>query len=748
MDKCYRIKSGLGPIKIDLNPVVTIVSIIFIWGFIAWAIAAPEHALNTLQGWQKWVTITWTWLYIGTQDIWFVFVVYLFCSKKYGTLKLGKDDEKPEFSDVTYFTMLFAAGIGIGLFYFGVAEPVYHYAPGVWGNRYYQRYSDNQQAQDAMNLTFFHWGIHGWIVYVIVGLLLGIIAHRNRLPMTMKTCFYPLIGDRAFGLFGDVIDIISVVATMFGVCTSLGLGAVQFNQGLHRIIGIQMSITNQLIIIWCITCVATASVVSGVKLGIRRLSELCFGLGMFIMFIIFFIDDTWHFLNVFTQSTGYYFQYIIQLGFHTDAYAQLGNAPDGKEAPNWMNSWTIFYWGWWIAWSPFVGMFVARISKGRTVREFVAYTLICPAIYMFMWFSIFGSIGIKMEREAIHANITCDSVLGGKNASKGLNGIYRLSCRGSDDMFFDVLEQYSGVTTFLSCISIIGLLLYFVTSSDSGSLVIDCLSANGDQDPPIIQRIFWALTEGACATALLYAGGSKALHAMQALNICTGLFYTMILNFMCVALWRAMRRDLGIENPEIDPKFSTDLIDPIFISPKSKPEFLKHAMAFLVPWYGGGKACHMLYGGSNKQLYGYMAVLAVPWYIWIIITILWILELIIGLGMPVGVMYIGWAVLMGFFFYLTGTRSLMREKFKINGNLAEDFFVCMLGYPLAIIQMQKHMEYWGDIDYAKKNDPNQQFADDGCGGKVPPIDVVYLNGMNRGGQKNPAFKKSNEELKL
>lgn len=393
-----------------------------------------------------------------------------------------------------------------------------------------------------MNLTFFHWGIHGWIVYVVVGLLLAFLSYRKGLPMTMRSCFYPLLGNGIFGWVGDFIDILSVVCTMFGVCTSLGLGAIQLNAGFRRLNkNITFSTTNQIITIWGVTACATLSVISGLKLGIRRLSELCFVIGMMLMLIILFYDDTWYLLQLYVQSIGYYLQYVVQVGFHTDAFAQLGNAPDKLEAAEWMNDWTIFYWGWWIAWSPFVGMFIAKISRGRTIREFINATLTAPIFYTFLWLTIFGGAGIRMERNAALANVTCSSPFGGKTATKSFQGFYRLSCRPKNDMWFDLMDQYGDLGDFLSIVSLIGgIILYFVTSSDSGSLVIDCLSANGDPDPPIPQRIFWALTEGATATALLYAGGTDALNALQAVSIVAGLPYTILLCFMCVALWRAV----------------------------------------------------------------------------------------------------------------------------------------------------------------------------------------------------------------
>ena len=226
----------------------------------------------------------------------------------------------------------------------------------------------------------------------------------------MRVCFYPLIGDKIYGFLGDAVDILSIVATMFGVCTSLGLGAIGFSGGLRRLnSNIEDTITTQIIVIWGITAIATVSVVTGIKMGIRRLSEVCFALGMFIILVVFFYDDTWYLLNVFVQSMGYYIQWFVQLGFHTDAFAQLGIAPDGKEATQWMNDWTILYWGWWIAWCPFVGMFIAKISKGRTIGEFIHNTLTVPVIYVFFWFAVSGGAGIRMERNAALAGITCNS---------------------------------------------------------------------------------------------------------------------------------------------------------------------------------------------------------------------------------------------------------------------------------------------------------------------------------------------------
>ena len=532
-----------------------------------------------------------------------------------------------------------------------------------------------------MNLAFFHWGIHGWIVYVVVGLLLAFLGYRKGLPMTMRTCFYPLLGEKIYGWLGDFIDILSVVCTMFGVCTSLGLGAIQLNAGFQRLNrDIAFSIRNQIITIWGVTACATLSVISGLKLGIRRLSELCFGIGVVLMLIVLFFDDTWYLLNLYVQSIGYYLQHLVQIGFHTDAFAQLHNAPDKLEASEWMNNWTIFYWGWWIAWCPFVGMFIAKISRGRTIKEFINATLTAPIFYTFLWLSIFGGAGLRMERGAALANITCSSRLGGTNATQNSQGLYRLSCRSKNDMWFDVMDQYGDLGPFLSVVSLVGIILYFVTSSDSGSLVIDCLSANGDPDPPVPQRVFWALTEGATATALLYTGGTDALQALQAVSIAAGLPYTILLCFMCVALWRAVQMEAGDLDPN-GPQFSVSLFDPI--SRPSCRALSKLFFAAVAPWYVITIAAERRKPSSPREMACYMILMGVPFYSWIAMMVV---EL-----MPVhGISYVGWAVLFLFFGVATAIRTDIREQDEIHGNMVEDFFVVMLLYPFAAYQMDQH----------------------------------------------------------
>ena len=551
------------------------------------------------------------------------------------------------------------------------------------------RFSDNQKSQDAINLILFHWGVHGWVVYSVVGLALAVASHRKGLPMTIRSCFYPLLGDRIFGWWGDIIEIVSIVSTMFGVCASLGAGAMTMNSGLNQLSdSVATNTRNQTLIIWFITFCATISVVSGLRLGIRRLSEICFSLGIFIMLIILFCDKTFFLLNLYVQSIGYYIQNVIQVGFHTDAYAQLGNAPDGNENPQWMHDWTIAFWGWWISWSPFVGMFFAKISKGRTIRNFINSTLTAPIIFTFMWFVVVGGSGINMEREAALKGIECDSVLGGKNSTEPFEGLYRLSCREQSQMYFDLIQRYGGAAgKLLQIISMISILLYFVTSSDSGSLVIDCLSANGSPDPPVAQRVFWALTEGATATALLTAGGKDAIDAVLAAAVASGLPFAPILSLLCVALWRVLKSENG-DITENEKEFHVELFE--VIDNPSLRNLKRVALALIAPWWSAGRAAGKLY---HKHPWRYMLIMALLYYTGFILVLLSLVDETL--------MCIGWAVICGFFAYVVGIRSSLRQYAGIPGNLAEDALTVLVFF-LAVVQLDKHM----CIDERqKKNDP-------------------------------------------
>ena len=598
----------------------------------------PEEASEEFAALKSWVGNNCSWLYICAADAWIIFMIIIYFSK-YSNIKLGPDNSEPEYNDATWFSMLFACGIGPGLFFSGVAEPVYHYT----GENRYTRdptMPDNRLAQEAINITLYHYGFHAWAVYTTVGLLLALMAHKEGLPLTMKSCFNPLIGEKIFGWPGDMVDILSVFATLFGVCTSLGIGTLQINEGLHLINSdIPFSTKYQVLIIWTITFVSTGSVLTGVKYGIRRISEICFCFGLVLMFCVLFLDNTVFILNLYVQSMGYYFQNILQLSFQTDAFDQLGpragstdrvrfiperfETTDGPS--DWMNNWTLLYWGWWIAWCPFVGNFIAKISVGRTVKEFIGGVMGAPVIYVFMWFIIFGGAGMRMEREAAQNNLCCHNIdmhtvinlamaepfkIVNKEDSICTEGqcnpcstfllsklleenmtyshwkeeikmfgspdwwgettvnrsLTRLSCRKTEEMWFDVMMSYGDLGTFLNGFSLISLVLYFVTSSDSGSLVIDCLASNGHPEPPRLQRVIWALIEGLTATVLLVVGGGKALAALQAMAIATGVIYSVLVCVACLALWRALQVQVGDLDPS-SPGFDVHILDPFFTDP-------------------------------------------------------------------------------------------------------------------------------------------------------------------------------------
>ncbi|KAL5264104.1 hypothetical protein ACHWQZ_G005250 [Mnemiopsis leidyi] len=775
-DKSIWFKCDCGPFKLKLNPIVTISSVLIIVAFILWCVLAQEHASDSFSSAKTWITQTFTWLYVGSQDVWALVIIAIYFSK-YGKLKLGQDDEEPEFNDGTWFAMLFACGVGVGLFFFGVAEPLWHY---VGPNRYTRdKYMpDNEVAQWAMNVTFFHWGIHGWIVYVIIGIILGFLTFRKGMPMTMKTCFYPLIGDRIYGWIGDLIDIFSIMTTLFGVCTSLGLGTIQVNNGLNYLNeDIAVSTTNQVIIIWAITAVATTSVITGVGVGIRRLSEICFGIGMVIMLMVLFLEDTWYVLNLYCQSIGFYIQWIIQLGFHCDAFelseksygaADRGRAytdGEGDGPADWMDEWTIFYWGWWISWSPFVGMFIAKISRGRTIRQFINGALTAPMIYTFLWLTIFGGAAIKTERLAAKEGLCCPKWHGNtlgfnstqlenafsdlsvrtregltlcngpgatpegvacaesscewplmktfldKNVDAGvqevidyINGNMRwlgkykgkddksyakLSCMGSEEMWFATISTYGDMGPFLCIISLVGIILYFVTSSDSGSLVIDIMSANGDQDPPITQRVFWALVEGATATALLVAGESESLKALQTASIVAGLPYTIIMCFVTMATWRALAMETGDLNP-CGPDFSVGLVDPFTtLRPKLWFGCIKNIVLTPLSLYEVLKK-HNKTGAAAQAIMA--AICWVAWIALIITEIVYIYHPDLKLN---GIYSLAWVFFLGFVTLVTAARSSIRSHYGMNGNPIEDFFAALFVYPCVMVQLETVSERGG-----------------------------------------------------
>jgi choline/glycine/proline betaine transport protein len=459
------------------------------------------------------------WLYVLAVNVFLGLGLYLIFSP-YGRIKLGGPDSKPEFSRLSWFAMLFSAGMGIGLLFYSVAEPIYHYTTPPMGEG-----GTVEAARLSMSMTFLHWGLHAWGIYAIVGLALAYFGFRHKLPLTIRSAFYPLLGDRINGGIGNLIDILAVVATMFGVATSLGLGVQQIHSGLNFLfdvprslepwfLGLNQTQAIQILLITIITSIATLSVVLGLDKGIRRLSEFNISMAGLLLLFVLLLGPTWFILDSLVQNIGGYLQQLPRLAFWTESYKGVA------QGTHWQDGWTTFYWGWWIAWSPFVGMFIARISRGRTVREFMISVLLAPTLVTFIWLSVFGGT-------ALHGELGGD-----KTISTAVQSDLTTS-------LFVLLAQFpfSALTSFLAILVVV---TFFVTSSDSGSLVIDIITSGGDPDPPVPQRIFWAVMEGLVAAVLLVMGG---LQALQTASITTGLPFTIVLLIMCYSLMKGLRED-------------------------------------------------------------------------------------------------------------------------------------------------------------------------------------------------------------
>ena len=443
------------------------------------------------------------WLYVLAANLILGLIVYLLASR-HGTIRLGGPDCRPEFSRWSWFAMLFSAGMGIGLVFYGVAEPIHHFTSPPRGDG-----GSAEAAARAMRLTFFHWGFHAWAIYALVGLTLAFFAFNRGLPLAPRSAFHPLLGERIHGPWGDAVDVLAVLATLFGLATSLGLGAQQINAGLAHLFAVPEGTGTQVPLIAAITAIAVISVVLGLDRGIRRLSQVNMVLALVLLAAVFILGPTVFLAGALVQNLGSYLQHLPELSTWTETY----------RGTSWQNGWTIFYWAWWIAWSPFVGTFIARISRGRTVRELLLGVLLAPTLATFVWLTVFGGTALHQELFAaggISEAVAADLAVG----------------------LFALLERLPAAFP-LSLLAIIVVTTFFITSSDSASLVIDMIASGGRPDPPVAQRVFWALSEGAIAAVLLLGGGLKAL---QTASITTGLPFALVLLAMGASLMIELRR--------------------------------------------------------------------------------------------------------------------------------------------------------------------------------------------------------------
>ncbi|MBR9869728.1 MAG: BCCT family transporter [Gammaproteobacteria bacterium] len=466
-------------------------------------ISNPEMAGEAFSATLSWITETFGWFYMLSVAIFLVFIVSVGASK-WGNIKLGPDHAEPQYSFPEWFAMLFSAGYGIALLFFGVAEPVLHYAAPPAGAA-----ETVNSAKQAMQIAFFHWGFHIWAIYGLVGLVLAYFAFRHGLPLSIRSALYPLIGEKIYGPIGHVVDVFAILGTMFGIATTLGLSVTQINAGINYLWpSVPVGTTVQIIAIAVITAAATVSVVAGMDKGVKRLSILNMVLAISLMLFVFVVGPTIHILETFLQNTGSYLSGIVERTFNLQAYSRS----------DWIGNWTLFIFGWTIAWAPFVGMFIAKISRGRTIRQFVFGVMLVPSVFTFLWFSVFGDTALTL---IMHEGL--DTLINDVQTDHAV-ALFKL---------FDVLPW----SFFISLLTVLLIVTFFVTSSDSGSLVIDSLASGGVIETPAWQRVFWAVLEGAVASVLLLAGG---LSALQTMTIASALPFAIIMLVAAIGMWRAL----------------------------------------------------------------------------------------------------------------------------------------------------------------------------------------------------------------
>ncbi|MCX4190400.1 BCCT family transporter [Methylophaga sp. OBS3] len=488
------------------NPVFGISAGLIMVFLIATLISDPKAAKDLLDG-IKWDIISnFDALFMWAGNIFVLFCLALIFTP-FGKIRLGGEDAVPEHSMISWLAMLFAAGMGIGLMFWGVAEPV-AYMTGWYETPLGVEPNTPEAARMAMGATMYHWGLHPWAIYAVVALSLAFFFYNKGLPLSIRSVFYPLLGDRAWGWPGHIIDILAVLATLFGLATSLGLGAQQAAAGINHVFGYDGDTGLQLLVILGVTALAIISVMRGLEGGVKLLSNVNMIIAFVLLAFVAMVGFAVAFGNIPT-TIGSYIENIIPL-----------SNPHGREDEAWFQGWTVFYWAWWISWSPFVGMFIARVSKGRTVREFITAVLLIPTMVTVVWMSIYGGIAL-------------DQVAAGVGAL-GADGLTEVPLA-----MFQMFEQLP-LGSLLSITAIVLVLVFFITSSDSGSLVIDSITAGGKIDAPAPQRVFWATIEGAIAAALLWIGGTEAIEALQAGAISTGLPFTIVLLLMCVSLVMGM----------------------------------------------------------------------------------------------------------------------------------------------------------------------------------------------------------------
>ncbi|HRP26174.1 MAG TPA: BCCT family transporter [Thauera sp.] len=506
---------NVGPFGLDIHNRVFAISGLMVVAFVVLTLAFQNQVEPMFTAMRGWLTSHLDWFFISAGNI-FVLVCLGLAISPLGKVRLGGTEATPDYSYLGWFSMLFAAGMGIGLMFFGVSEPLSHFGSALGGTAMEggvrtdwaplaAAAGDTEAATRlGMAATIYHWALHPWAIYAILALGLALFSFNKGLPLTVRSVFYPLLGERVWGWPGHLIDILAVLATLFGLATSLGYGAAQASAGLNHLFGVPLGNTTQVVLVIAITAIALASVVAGLDAGVKRLSEINMVLAVLLMVFVIAVGPTLDILSGFFANLGAYLQHLPAL-----------SNPVGREDVNYSQGWTAFYWAWWISWSPFVGMFIARVSRGRSVREFILAVLIVPSLACVLWMTVFGQTAIlQVVRDGYQAATEAELPL----------------------QLFAMLEALplAQITSFLAIILVV---VFFVTSSDSGSLVIDVIAAGGKVDAPLPQRVFWCTFEGLVAIALILGGG---LMALQAMAVSTGLPFTIVLLMSTVAVIKGL----------------------------------------------------------------------------------------------------------------------------------------------------------------------------------------------------------------
>ncbi len=501
----------------SFNPLVIGTTLFFVVLLVAMILIAPEQTQTLLNAAKSGIFANFSWFYILAFSVFLGFLVILSVSSL-GNIKLGNDEEEPEFSFLSWLAMLFAAGMGVGLMFFGVAEPLTHYLSDITAG------TAEHKQQEALLHTLFHWGIHAWAVYGTIALALAYFGFRYKLPLALRSCFYPLLKERINGKLGDLIDIMALLATLFGVITTLGFGASQLGAGLHQLGWIsENSFSLQIVVIAVVMSLATFSAISGVGKGVKILSELNLTLAFCLLIFVLVAGPTLYLLSAFSDNIGTYLSNLVQLSFKTYVYEQ--------EHTGWFSGWTILYWAWWCSWAPFVGLFIARISKGRTIREFIFGVLVIPSMFGILWFTVFGNTAIWLNDGEAAGTL-------GQMISSPETLLFK---------FLDYLPL-SGVT---GLVSLVVISLFFITSADSGIYVLNNIASRDKSlAAPRWQAVMWGVLMSVVAIVLMQSGG---LANLQAMTLLVALPFAMLMLLMCFSLWKGLNADKKYFDTKVNP---------------------------------------------------------------------------------------------------------------------------------------------------------------------------------------------------